>query len=63
MPVTAAPQKQKRIVARSRGTYRGVVIIEVPSGFLIFIGAQSHVEETLDAMKNYIDKHCVTGRN
>lgn len=57
------PNDQKRIIARSRGTYRGVVIMEVSSGFLIYIGTMMHGFTTLPATTAFIDEYYKTKQN
>lgn len=57
------PNDQKRIVARSRGTYRGIVIIEVSTGYLIYIGAKMYGFESLPETTAFIDAYYATKRN
>lgn len=58
------PNDQKRIIAKSRGTYKGIVIMEVSTGFLIYIGPQMYGFETLPATTAFIDEyHKTTKQN
>lgn len=57
------PNNQKRIIARSRGTYRGIVILEVSSGFLIYIGVKMFGFLTLAETTAFIDAYYLTKRN
>lgn len=57
------PNDQKRIIARSRGTYRGIVIMEVSSGFLIYIGMKMYGFDSLTATTAFIDRYYKDKRN
>lgn len=57
------PNDQKRIIARSRGTYRGIVIMEVSTGFVIYIGVRMYGFESLKLTTAFIDDYYKTKRN
>ncbi len=54
---------QKRIIVKSRGTYRGIVIMEVSSGFLFYIGTVMHGFALLTEVTAYIDSYYATKLN
>jgi len=50
-----ADDKKKKIFATSKGTYRGVLIYEVPTGFGFFLGVWFHKFPALQEATAYID--------